>query len=402
MEAEITNGQQNPRRPSVFCWLALPLLLATPLLWAQTTTARKAPETRRDNVKEVLHGAELVDPFRWLEDQESPETRAWIEAQNQYSDSILSALPGRERLQRRLTELMKVDTIGVPRERNGRYFFSKRGADQDLSVIYMRKGLTGEDVALIDPHPWSPDHSTAVTLMDVSQDGTLVAYGVRRGGEDEVAVHLLDVDTRKTLPDSLSRARYFGISLKPDNSGFYYTRHDKQGSRVYYHALGTDPARDRQIFGDGYGPDKIILASLSDDGRTLVFHVLHGSSADRTEIYFQDLAHQGSIATVVNDIDARFFAELGGERLFVHTNWKAPNGRLLAVDLKSPAHEHWREIIPESEAVIEGVSLVGGKIFVHYLENVRSAVKVFTPEGDLVRTIAFSALGSVRSLSGRW
>ncbi len=391
-------------------WL-LPLVavLLAYMAWGQQTDLKKPPKTRRDNVREVLHGIELVDPYRWLENQNSPETRAWIAAQNEYSRPTLRSLPGRQQRMQRLTELLKVDVFRTPRERNGRYFFSKRLADQELFVIYMRKGLKGEDQVLIDPHPMSPDRTTSVNLEAVSRDGTLLAYGVRQGGEDEIAIKLLDVETRKDLRDRLPKARYFGVALKPDNSGFYYTRFGAEGPRVYYHAMGKDPADDREIFGKGYGPEKISFATLSEDGRHLLIHVVHGSSALRTEIYYQDLvqqgqdtAQQGPIVPVVNDIDAKFWGELGGEQLFLHTNWKAPKGRILAVELKNPARERWREIIPESDAVIEDVSLAGGKVFVNYLENVKSRVKVFEPDGEHTADIAFPAVGSVSEVGGRW
>ena len=382
--------------------LPLAAVLIAQMVWAQDTALKKPPKTPRDNVRELLHGVELVDPYRWLEDQQSPETRAWIDAQNVYSHPILGSLPGRQQRKQRLTELMKIDVTGMPRERNGRYFFSKRLAHQELFVIYMRKGLEDDDEALIDPHPMSPDRTTSVNLLDVSHDGTLLAYGVQQGGEDEIAIKLLDVETRKDLPDRLPKARYFGVALKPDNSGFYYTRFGAAGPRVYYHAMGKDPAGDREIFGQGYGPDKIIFAVLSEDGRHLLIHVLHGSSAPRTEIYYQDAAKQGPIVPVVNDIDARFFGEVAGGRLFLNTNWKAPKGRIFAADLKNPAREHWREIIPESDAVLRRFSLAGGKLFVNYLENVSSRVKIFEPDGRPAGHIAFPAIGSVREVSGRW
>ncbi|MFQ5664176.1 MAG: prolyl oligopeptidase family protein [Terriglobia bacterium] len=407
MPTRPTNDPRLDRSRRRRLWLApLLVVLAAALVWTKEPAAPSPPPTRRDNVKEVLHGVAVVDPYRWLEDQQSPETRAWIDAQNDYTQSRLGAVPGREELKQRLTELMRVDTIGIPRVRNGRYFFLKRRADQDLSVIYMRKGLRGEDEVLIDPHPMSPDHTTSVTLIDVSPDAKTLIYGVRQGGEDEISVNLLDTETRKTLPDRLPKARYifpgFGAYLKPDKSGFYYTRHSDAGPRVYYHALGTEAADDKLIFGEGYGKEKIIAANLSDDGRYLIIHVLYGSAAEKTEIYIQDVEQQGPIVPVVNDLPARFFGEAGGGQLFLQTNWKAPNKRILAVDLNNPTRENWREIVPESDAVIRGFSLAGGKLFVNYLRNVRSRVKVYESDGRYLRDIVFPTLGTVRSVTGRW
>jgi prolyl oligopeptidase len=363
--------------------------------------ASRPPVTPVRPVTDEYFGTKVIDPYRWLEDRKSAETQTWIEAQNKYTQSILASLPGRDRLRQRLSELEKIDTIWPPIERRGRYFFSKRLANQELFVIYMREGLKGNDLVLIDPHPMSPDHSTSVDLMTVSKDGTLMAYSVRRGGEDEVTVHLFNVVTREALPDRLPKADYFSLSFKPDRSGFYYSRREPGGPRAYYHTLGTDPANDIQVFGMGYGADKFVLANLSEDGRYLLIHVLHGSAADRTEVYYQDVAGDGPIRPVVNDLAARFFGSVGGDQLFLHTNWKAPKSRILAVDLENPARDRWREVVPESDAPIEGLSLVGGKLVVHYTRNVSSQLRIFEPDGKHIRDVTLPAIGTAR-LGGRW
>ena len=396
--------EKRPHRRSCLLYrstLALLGLAALAAAFTQEPTARPPIAPVRP-ATDGYFGTKVIDPYRWLEDRKSPETQAWIEAENKYTQSLLAALPGRERLKQRLTELNKIDTISLPLERRGRYFFSERLASQELFVIHMREGLKGEDQVLIDPHPMSPDHTTSVDLMAVSTDGTLLAYGVRRGGEDEKTVNVFNVDTRKDLPDRLPRGRYFSVSFKPDKSGFYYARHETQGPRVYYHALGTDPGRDSELFGEGYGPNKIILADLSEDGRYLLLHVLHGSAADKTEIYFQDVAGHGPIRPLVNDIAARFFGTAGGDQLFMRSNWKAAHGRVFAVDLNNPGRDRWREIVPETDAVIEDLSLAGGKLVVNYTRNVSSQVRVFDPSGERVRDITLPAVGSVGGFMGRW
>jgi prolyl oligopeptidase len=364
---------------------------------------QQPPPTRMDNVVETIHGTEVVDPYRWLENQDSSDTRAWIDAQNAYAHSLIDKLPGREKLEQRLTELLKIDRISIPMERNGRYFLSKRSADQEQWIIYMRDGLDGEDKILIDPHPMSADHTTSVNLIDVSKDGTLMAYGIQEGGQDESSVRLFNVDQKIDLPDQLPKALYFSVSIKPDKSGFYYSKHDNEkGGRIYYHAMGTDVTNDAKIFGDGYGPEKILFASLSEDGRYLLIHVLHGSTAETSELYYQDLKKAGKITPIVTGIDARFYGWIVENKLFLQTNWNAPNNKILLVDLNRPAQKDWQEIIPESESVMEGFSLAGGKLFVNYLENVVSKVKVFAADGAYIRDIAFPSLGSVGGVGGRW
>ncbi len=371
-------------------------------LWAQSSAPKLPPATRVQAVREMIHGVEIVDPYRWLEDRKSPETEAWIEAQSEYTHSLLNSLPGRQALRQRLTDLLAIDSWSLPIERNETYFFLKRKAAQELPILYTRRGLHGEDEVLVDPHPLSRDHSISVSLANVSEDGALLAYGLRHGGEDEIALHLMDVRTRKDLPDTFPKARYFGISLKPDKSGLFYSRQNPEGSRVYYHALGSDRASDVEVFGNGFGPDKIIVSSVSEGGHYLVVHVFHGSAAEKTEVYFQDLERGGGIVPIVNDLPARFIGEVGGDRLFLHTDWEAPNGRLLAVDLRHPDRSLWKELVPETDAVIDGFSLAGGKLFVNTLKNVQSSLKVFDPDGRLVRELPLPSTGSVSGVEGRW
>jgi prolyl oligopeptidase len=382
--------------------VALICILCGILSSAPAADAQGPPKTRKDDVVDTLHGVKIADPYRWLEDQQSPETRAWINAQNAYTQSLLGKWPRRDQLRARLTDLMKVDTIGTPTEKNGRYFFRKRLADQDQAVLYLRKGPSGTDEVLIDPNPMSPDQSISVGLDDVSNEGTEIAYSIRHGGEDETSVHFLNVDPRLDLPDILPKSRYFGIAITPDKTGVYYSRNDPKGPRVYYHAMGTDPAKDRQIFGEGYGPEIIISVGLSDDGRYLLIHVLHGAAGDHVDIYFQDLVAHGPITPVVNDIAAKFLGNIGGEQLFMQTNWKAPNSRVLAVDLKNPARDHWREVIPEGKFAIESLSLSAGKLLVTYTENASSRLEVFETTGRHVRDIELPTIGSAGGVSGRW
>src|SRR5581483_9887516 len=196
----------------------------------------------------------------------------------------------------------------------------------------MKQGAEGKDEVLIDPHPMSPDHTTSVTILDVTEDGNVLAYGVRRGGADEMEVHLMDVSQRRDLSDQLPKARYFGVSFKPDKSGLYYSMMGEDAPHVRYHALGTDAKQDAEIFGKGYGPQNIAVADVSEDGR------------------YQDISKKAPIEPLVRDIDARFQANIGGDKIFLQTNWKAPNGRILAVDLHDPARERWREIVPETNS----------------------------------------------------
>ncbi|HEY3123489.1 MAG TPA: prolyl oligopeptidase family serine peptidase, partial [Thermoanaerobaculia bacterium] len=283
-----------------------------------------------------------------------------------------------------------------------RYFFTKRLADQDLPVLYVRKGAGGRDEVLLDPHPLSADHRTSITLLDVTNDGNLIAYGVRQGGEDEVTVKFLDVNTRKEPADVLPRARYSGVALKNDKSGVFFSRQEKEGPRVFFHAMGRDVSKDEKLFGDGYGPEKGLGVELSDDDRYLLMTVWHGSAATKTEVYVRDLAAGGPIVPIVNDLEARFSPDIAGDTLYLQTNWQAPNGRVLAVDLKNPARDKWKEVVPAGSASIQGVSTVGGRLFVRYLENVLPRIRIFDAQGKPRGEISFPAVGSASGLRGEW
>jgi prolyl oligopeptidase len=375
------------------------LAFGSQLVFAQAQTL-KPPVTRQDNFRETIHGVEIVDPYRWLEDQQSTETRQWIDAQNQYTHALLDALPSRPLIQKRLAELLRIDSVSTPFEQAGRYFLFKKRAEDDLAILYVRKGLNGTDEVLIDPHTLSADHTTDIGLDDVSGDGRLMLYSIRRGGEDETELRVMDVDSRKDFPDQLPRALYRGTSFKKDGSGFYYSLQRREvGIRVFYHAIGTDPSKDVEVFGEGYGPDKWVSASVSEDGRYLLFTVQHGWA--KNEIYVQEIAG-GPIESIVNDIDAHFYAWFAGDRLVMQTDWRAPNNRIVVVDLKSPARDHWREIIPTGPDAIEGFSLAGGKLFVSYLHNVASQVKIFTIDGKPLGEVPLPGLGSAGGFEGRW
>ncbi|HZD96395.1 MAG TPA: prolyl oligopeptidase family serine peptidase, partial [Candidatus Sulfotelmatobacter sp.] len=360
------------------------------------------PRTTVNEVKEMLYGTEIVDPYRWLEDQNSPETRAWIDAQNAYTDSLISKFPGREALRQQVGALIKIDTMNTPTVSSNRYFFTRRTADQDQASLFMRKGLIGKDELLVDPLPLSPNHTVTVSLSWGTTDGKLIAYSVRQGGADEVVPHLYDVDEHKELSDAFPKARYSGFSVLDDKSGVYFTRLTPEGPRVFFHKIGADTASDIEIFGKGYGPEKIISSRLSDDSRYLDIIVSHGAAADHTEVYVKDVVHNGPVVTVVKDFPAIFLGQIAGDRMYVRTNWKAPRWRIMEVDLKNPAMDKWREVVPQGDGVLEGMSLVGGKLAVRITQNVVPHLKIFETSGKFVREVPAPALGSISGLSGDW
>lgn len=363
--------------------------------------ATQIPTTRRAEVRETLHGTEVVDPYRWLEDQDSPETRAWIDAQNAATRAILDPLPVRAVLEERLGKLMRLTVRSLPILRAGHYYYMSRAADQELGVICRRKGLRGKEQVLVDPHGLSPDHTVSVSLLDVSRDGEWMAYALRRGGADEVEVRLLDTRTVKDVPISLPTARYFSVTLAPDRSHIYYVRHDENGPRLFRRDLRQPESLPELLFGEGYGGDKIISCELSEDGRYLVMVVWYGSAAQKTEVWVLDLRRGGPPTPIVTDLESRFHGSIGGDTLFLQTDWRAPRGRILAVDLDRPQRENWREIAPEQADALQSFALAGKRVYAHYLRDLASHIRVFAPDGTDLGALKLPGIGSA-DIAGEW
>jgi prolyl oligopeptidase len=394
--------EENMAGSRRIAWIAGAALMAACAAEEPGIDVPPPPPTEVREVVDTLHGVEVPDPYRWLEDQEAPETRAWIDAQNAYTDAVLNALPGRDDLRARAAAVLERDAIGLPYERGGRYFYSKRRADQDLAVLYLRDGIDGEERVLIDPHPMSPDHTISVELRDISDDGTRMAYALREGGVDEVSIRVREVDTGEDLTDVLPPARYGQVTLAADGGGLYYERYGDVTPRVMYHAFGTPMADDAQLFGEGYERYQIPVTVISDDGRWMVVHVIEGSSGP-TEIHVKDLERDTPFVTAIADGVSESWADFAGGELFIVTNLDAPNKRVVLADPADPGFEKWRAVVPErDDVVVEAAAALGGKLAVSYLQDVQPRVAIHELDGTHVRDIAFDTLGSVGGGAGRW
>jgi prolyl oligopeptidase len=372
-----------------------------PLLLALSSALAGPPPTEKKPVEEILHGVKITDPYRWLEDQDAPETRKWLEAQAAYTESVLKTYPGRQRLLRRAAELHRTERVTAPSHRNGLYFYRRRSATQEQFVVIKRQGLSGPEQVLLDPASFSQDPNTSVNLMDVSLDGALAAYGIRQGGKDEVTVRFLQTATRENLRGSLPEGRYMSVAIKPDKSGFFYATSGDDNPRIYERSF-NESGKGREIFGQGYGAKNIMWASVSDDGRWLVITVIEGSAADKVQSFVQDLKNGGPIRPLIASLDARSEVQPAGDRFFVLTNHNAPRNRIVEVDPARPQPENWRTVVPEQKWVIESFLAAGGRILVNALDDVKSRLLVYHPNGRLEREINLPAIGSVGGLRGEW
>ena len=365
------------------------------------------PPTEVKPVTDTVAGHTLTDPYRWLEDQNSPQTRTWIDAQMRYTEQYLSQVKVRPEIVKRLNELEHVETVGIPVERNDTYFFNKRLPDENQASIYIRKGLHGSDERLIDAIKLSADQNTSVHINDVSKDASLLVYGVREGGADEQSVHMLNVSDRKELPDVLPRARYQGVNLAPDKQGLYYAKYSPEGTLVYYHRVGTPIDSDQMIFGKEYkgerlGQMQLIAARVTENGRYLIIAVSHGVPATREDIYAKDLrAPDAELREMIHGIDNRFTPVNYGDDLFILTDYHAENYRVIKLSMGDPAEAKWQTIVPEGKDAISGISIAGGKLFVTGLHDVVTETRIFTLDGKQIGTISYPGLGSASEVRGR-
>ncbi|MDT8325349.1 MAG: hypothetical protein RRA94_14645, partial [Bacteroidota bacterium] len=360
------------------------------------------PETMVATVEDTLHGVTVRDDYRWLEDGHATETRTWIDRQNAYTDTMLSQLPDREELREVMRQLVEVDRTGLPVEAGGRFFYTRYRAGDDLAILCMRQGIGGMEVVLVDPHGMSQDQSTSVSYLDVSKDGTLIAYAVRDGGTDEAHVRFMDVNQRRDLPEVLPTARYLSVEFTPDRRAVYYVRHDEAGPRLYMHRLKNGAVADLQLFGSDLGPQHVMWTALSDDGRWMLVHVSRGPSGP-VRMYLKDFSKDNGWRTLIDDGESRSYASFAGESLVIRTNRDAPRWRVMKAFCTWPTEEDWKEIIPEQETMaIEHVQPVGKKLAVSMIHDAHYEAVLYDLDGNRIRDIDFGTMGSIDGPSGKW
>jgi len=362
-------------------------------------------------VMDVVGGHEITDDYRWLEDQKAPDTRAFIAAETEYTDSYFAQIkPLRERLVARLTELSRVDSVSVPREEHGRFFYTKRLAAENQASIYYRVGLEGAETKLVDAGTLSADGNASVSIADISSDGKVLVYGVRHGGADEESIHVLDVEAKKDLSDVLPLARYSGFGLS--GKTLYYAKIlANGGAAVFAHAMGTTADKDVQVFGGSYrgetlGPLDLVGCNVSENGHWLVVTIGHGVPSTREDILLQDLWKPGAtLEPLVFGVESRFQLHVDGDRMFVSTDLGAPNGKVLRASFGDPTTKSWPVVVAEGKSPIDAVSIAGGKMFVGRLVDVKSETAIYSVPADgpakQVGTIAYPTIGTGSVVRGR-
>ena len=367
--------------------------------------------TRKDDVVDDYHGTAVADPYRWLEDDASQETRAWVEEQNRRTRAYLDALPARPPIHARLTSLMDYPRWGVPRAFGSRVYYSKNDGLQNQSVLYRRDEDGAEPVVVIDPNQLSDDGTVALTLTAFSHDGALLAYGTSLSGSDRQELHIRDVAAGTDLPETIRWCKFADIAWARDNSGFYYDRLPEPGtvppedennySRVYWHRLGTPQEQDALVYEQPEQKELGFSPIASDDGRYLLLYVSHGTDP-RNGLYVRPFTSREPFMRLFDVGEAVYNPiETVGSLLYVHTDLGAPRGRVVAIDLDAPGREQWREVVPQGDDVIDTVAMVADRLIVVTMHDAHHQIAVYDLDGRRVAEAPLPTLGAVAELSGR-
>jgi prolyl oligopeptidase len=371
------------------------------------------PATRTVDHVDTYHGVQIPDPYRWLEDDTSPETAAWVEAQNKVTFAYLDKIPYRAELTKRLNALYNYAKYSSPSRRGDNYFFSKNDGLQNQSVLYIQKGLNGTPEVLIDPNKWSEDGTERLAGFAPSKDGKLAVYGVQRSGSDWTEYRVMDLTTRKPLSDRIEWVKVSSIAWR--GNGFYYSRYPQpakgkelssinEDHMVYYHRIGTPQSADELIFRDAKNPQRFQTLSTTEDERFAVLDVSdRGTGKQGNAVFVQDLSKPGSKFTpLIPDIGDDTYNVLESVRgeLLVFTDNNAPNGRVVRINPEKPQPENWKVILPEKNDTIDTIAVAGGKVIATYMKDVASKAYVHSLEGALENEVELPGLGSVSGFGG--
>lgn len=370
------------------------------------------PATRKDTtVTDNYFGTKVADPYRWLEDDQSAETKEWVQRQNLVTNGYLSQIPYRDAIKKRLEQIWNFEKFGTPFREGGKYYFFKNDGLQNQSVFYQQESLESQPVVVLDPNTFSADGTSSLQELDFSKDGRYLSYSISKGGSDWRTLLVRDLKTGQNLPDQLEWAKFTGFAWQGD--GFFYSRFPEpqggqeltaanQNGALYYHKIGTEQSADQLVFSDKAHPNWMFGAATTDDERFLVLYTTESTSGN--SLAFKDLSKgQKDFTPIVTGFENDYtVVDNLGDKLLVLTNRKAPNQRLVLVNTLKPQEENWETLIPENpDDVLRSASLCGGKIVCEYLHNAASALRVFGLDGALAKEIALPEIGTVGSISGK-
>ncbi|HUO15836.1 MAG TPA: prolyl oligopeptidase family serine peptidase [Verrucomicrobiae bacterium] len=389
---------------------------------SSTSPPAAPPRAAIEPYEEDFHGTKIIDNYHWLEDANSPETQKWVHQENAYTRAILDPLSGRDAIHKRLTELLSIGIVTPPQIAGHYYFYTRREGMQNQPVLYVRergesggpdgvpKKDQGPERVLIDANMLAADGTIALDWFEPSYNGKYVAYGTSAGGSEMSTLHIIETKTGTILPDTIERTRAASVAWLHDNSGFYYTRYPQPGDvpsgeemynrHVFFHLLGSPVDTDDKIFGEGRDPEDWPSVSLSNDGNWLLINVSEGWT--KSELYLMDLKKNTPPTSLTSGKNFLYGADIYNGKVYITTDEDAPRYRVFVTDAGNYDREAWKEIIPQSDAVLQGVAVYGGKLFAQYEHNATSQLKLFDLDGKKDRDIALPGIGSVFATTGKW
>ncbi len=367
----------------------------------------KYPKTKKVDQVDTYFGVKVADPYRWLEDDRSPEVEEWVKAENAVTNDYLSKIPFREKLKQQLTKVWNYAKMGVPITRGSRIFFQKNSGLENQSVLYMQDGAKSTPVVLLDPNKLSTDGTVALVNYDISKDGKYLAYATSDGGSDWETINVKNIATGEVLMDEIKWVKFSSISWY--HNGFFYSRYDapqsgnkltniNENQKVYYHKVGTSQALDELVYQDVEHPMRNFTTQVTDDDKYLILYVTESTSGNNIMIKNLQRNEDFVQLTIGFEFDYKVIDHID-DNLYVVTNYKAPKYRLVSINVKAVDVGNWREIIPEKKDVLEGATLVGNKIVCNYIQDAHSDIEVYNTKGDFLNTIKLPTLGTASDFS---
>lgn len=380
---------------------------------SQKKQAMQYPETKRDTtVIDDYFGTKVADPYRWLEDDNSEETKAWVKEQNRVTNDYLAKIPFKDKIKTRLEQVWNYEKRTAPSKKGDYYFYYKNDGLQNQYVLFKTKDLNEEGEVFLDPNKLSDDGTVALGSTSFSENGKYMAYTISRGGSDWKEIYIRDVETGKDLEDHVKWVKFSGLAWNGDGSGLYYSSYDapKEGGelsnvneyhKIYYHQVGTPSGEDKLIYEDKEHAKRNCYASVTDDGKYLIIGKTESTSGNAWSV--MDLEKKnGKFVDVVNDFSKDYSViDNQGDALYVLTNADAPRYKLIKIDMNNTGKENWLDVIPESESVLEAVIPANGKLIVKYMKDVHSELSIYNYEGEKLNDVELPEIGSVNGISAK-
>ncbi len=371
------------------------------------------PESKKVDQVDDYFGTKVADPYRWLEDETSAETKAWVTAQNKVTFAYLDSIPYREKLKARLTQLYNYPRISAPFRRGDTYFFTKNDGLQNQSVFYIQKGVNGKPEEFLDPNKFSADGTSTLSGFSLSKDGKYVAYGISQGGSDWITLKVMEVASRKLLSDELKFVKFSGASWQGD--GFYYSRYPEpekgkelsgrnQFRTTYFHKVGTPQSADVLVYEDKENPQRFQGVGTTEDERFVILSTSdQGKGKKGNAVFYKDLSKgEDKFSPIIPEIGNDSFGVIDnvGDKFLIRTDRNAPNGRVILVDPKNPDEKNWKDVLPERTEPLQGVGTAGGKLFASWRKDVATRAYVFSLDGQLENEIVLPGVGTANGFGG--